>query len=215
MADIVLINPRFEISYWGLEHAMPFLGAKAVLPVASLPLLAALTPSGHSVTLIDENVESIDFARCARADIVGGTGMNVQRRRMKEILGELKRLGVFTAVGGAWVTVQEDDFAGLADVIFIGEAEETWPRFLREWSEERHQARYEQAERTDMETVPAPRFDLLRMKDYAAAPSSASSATSSSPSAAVRGSRPPPRCWPNSMRSSPRARGSRLSSTTI
>jgi radical SAM superfamily enzyme YgiQ (UPF0313 family) len=167
MADIVLINPRFEISYWGLEHAMPFLGAKAVLPVASLPLLAALTPSGHNVTLIDENVEAIDFARCARADIVGVTGMNVQRPRMKEILGELKRRGVFTVVGGAWVTVQEDDFAGLADVIFIGEAEETWPRFLREWSEERHQARYEQAERTDMATVPIPRLDLLRMKDYA------------------------------------------------
>ena len=112
MADIVLINPRFEISYWGLEHAMPFLGAKAVLPVASLPLLAALTPPEHHVTLIDENVESIDFARCARADIVGLTGMNVQRPRMKEILGELKRLGIFTVVGGAWVTVQEDDFVG-------------------------------------------------------------------------------------------------------
>jgi len=167
MADIVLINPRFEISYWGLEHAMPFLGAKAVLPVASLPLLAALTPSGHSVTLIDENVEAIDFARCARADIVGVTGMNVQRPRMKEILGELKRLGVFTVVGGAWVTVQEDDFAGLADVIFVGEAEETWPRFLGEWNEGRHQARYEQAERTDMATVPIPRLDLLRMNDYA------------------------------------------------
>ena len=47
MADIVLINPRFEISYWGLEHAMPFLGVKAILPVANLPLLAALTPAGH------------------------------------------------------------------------------------------------------------------------------------------------------------------------
>jgi hypothetical protein len=58
MADIVLLNPRFEVSYWGLEHAMPFLGIKAVLPVANLPLLAALTPSGHSVTLIDENVEA-------------------------------------------------------------------------------------------------------------------------------------------------------------
>ena len=77
MADIVLINPRFEVSYWGLEHAMPFLGIKAVLPVANLPLLAALTPSGHSVTLVDENVEAIDFERCAQADIVGLTGMNV------------------------------------------------------------------------------------------------------------------------------------------
>jgi radical SAM superfamily enzyme YgiQ (UPF0313 family) len=167
MADIVLINPRFEISYWGLEHAMPFLGIKAVLPVANLPLLAALTPSGHNVTLVDENVEAIDFERCARADIVGLTGMNVQRRRMREILGELRRLGVFTVVGGPWVTVQEDDIAGLADVIFIGEAEETWPRFLAEWSEGHHQTRYEQAERTDMATVPVPRLDLLKMKNYA------------------------------------------------
>src|SRR5215510_5088296 len=100
MADIVLINPRFEISYWGLEHAMPFLGVKAILPVANLPLLAALTPPEHTVTLIDENVQPIDFERCARADIVGVTGMSVQRFRMREILTELKIRGCFTVIGG-------------------------------------------------------------------------------------------------------------------
>ena len=86
MADIVLINPRFEVSYWGMEHALPLLGKRANMPPAWLPLLAALTPPGHTVTLIDENVEAIDFDRCARADIVGLTGMSVQRRRMREIL---------------------------------------------------------------------------------------------------------------------------------
>ena len=44
MADIVLINPRFEVSYWGMEYALPFIGKRANLPVACLPLLAALTP---------------------------------------------------------------------------------------------------------------------------------------------------------------------------
>ncbi len=63
MADIVLINPRFEVSYWGMEHALPFLGKRANLPVACLPLLAALTPAEHTVTLIDENVEPIDWER--------------------------------------------------------------------------------------------------------------------------------------------------------
>jgi radical SAM superfamily enzyme YgiQ (UPF0313 family) len=167
MANITIINPRFDTSYWGLEHAMPFLGIKAVLPVASLPLLAALTPREHTVTLIDENVEPIDFARCAHADIIGVTGMNVQRARMHEILAEFKQRGCFTVVGGAWVTVREDDIAGLADVIFVGEAEETWPRFLADWVEGRHAARYEQAERTNMASVPQPRLDLLRIKDYA------------------------------------------------
>lgn len=167
MADIVLINPRFEVSFWGMEHALPLMGKRANLPVACLPLLAALTPEGHTVTLIDENVEAIDFERCARADIVGVTGMSVQRFRMKEILTELKRRGCFTIVGGPLVTVQEDYFEGLAEVIFIGEAEQTWPQFLREWPQGLHQYRYEQIEKSDMAKVPTPRFDLLKMRHYA------------------------------------------------
>jgi radical SAM superfamily enzyme YgiQ (UPF0313 family) len=167
MADIVLINPRFEVSFWGLEHAMPYLGKRAVFPVAALPLLAALTPSPHTVTLIDENVAAIDFDRCAAADIVGLTGMSVQRGRMREILAALKQRGAFTIVGGPWVTLQEDYFGDLADAIFVGEAEDTWPQFLREWTEGRHGRRYEQSDRTDMARVPAPRFDLLPMKHYA------------------------------------------------
>ena len=68
MADIVLINPRFELSYWGLERALPLVGKKCNLPTACLPLLAALTPPGHRVTIIDENLEPIDYDRVARAD---------------------------------------------------------------------------------------------------------------------------------------------------
>jgi radical SAM superfamily enzyme YgiQ (UPF0313 family) len=166
MAHIVLINPRFQVSYWGLEYALPLLGKKCNLPTACLPLLAALTPPGHSVTVVDENVEPIDYDRLAQADIVGLTGMTVQRARMLEILRELKTRDVFTVVGGPWVSVQEDYFEGLADAIFVGEAETTWPQFLDEWAAGRHQRRYQQAEATDMTQVPVPRYDLLKTKDY-------------------------------------------------
>jgi radical SAM superfamily enzyme YgiQ (UPF0313 family) len=150
-----------------MGYALPYVGKRANLPVAALPLLAALTPAGHTITLIDENVESIDFDRCARADIVGVTGMSVQRYRMTEILTALKARGCFTVVGGPWVTVQEDYFDDLADVIFIGEAEETWPGFLADWQEGQHAARYEQHEKSDMSRMPVPRFDLLKMQRYA------------------------------------------------
>jgi radical SAM superfamily enzyme YgiQ (UPF0313 family) len=166
MADIVLINPAFDTSYWGLEHALPLFGKRANVPPASLPLLAALTPSEHRVTLFDESVEELDFDRVARADIVGITGMSVQRFRMREILQRIKKRGAFVVVGGPWVTVQEDYFDDLADVIFVGEAEETWPRFLRDWQEGRHRARYEQSGTSDMSRVPTPRFDLLKMRQY-------------------------------------------------
>ena len=167
MADIVLINPKFETSFWGFEHALPFFGKRSNMPVAALPLLAALTPADHAVTLIDENVEPLDFQRCARADIVGITGMVVQRCRMREILVELKRRGVFTVVGGPWITVNENYFAGLADVIFVGEAEETWSRFLEDWRDGKVSARYEQTNPTDMTRVPVPRLDLLKSDRYA------------------------------------------------
>jgi len=167
MAHIVIINPRFETSYWGMEHALPLFDVKANLPVACLPLLAALTPAEHIITLVDENIEPIDYGLCERADIVALTGMIVQRFRMTEILTELKRRNCFTVVGGPWVTVKEDYFGNLVDVSFIGEAEETWPRFLLEWQQGSHARRYEQTDKTDMSTVPVPRFDLLKMDEYA------------------------------------------------
>jgi radical SAM superfamily enzyme YgiQ (UPF0313 family) len=167
VASIVLINPKFEVSFWGLEHAMPLIGKRANMPVAALPLLAALTPACHRVTIVDENVEPIDFDRLAHADIVGVTGMIVQRRRLRELLTELKRRGLFTVVGGPWVSVNESWFETLADVVFIGEAEQTWPQFLSDWERGKHARRYEQSEKTDMTSVPPPRLDLIKTNRYA------------------------------------------------
>src|SRR5262249_21768384 len=148
-------------------HALPLLGKRANMPVAALPLIAALTPSHHTVTIIDENVEAIDFGRCARADIVGVTGMIVQRQRMREILTELRRRKCYAVAGGPWVSVSENYFDNLADVIFVGEAEETWPQFLTDFEQGKAKRRYEQEEKTDLAKVPVPRLDLLKMKKYA------------------------------------------------
>jgi radical SAM superfamily enzyme YgiQ (UPF0313 family) len=166
VAEIILINPRFDPTYWGLDYALPLFRKRALLPPLNLALLAGLTPPEHSVSIIDENVDEIDYGRCSRADIVGVTGMGVQRERMRAIVIELKSRGIFTVVGGPWATVSPEDLAPLADVVFIGEAEDTWPRFLAEWSEGRQQSRYEQAEKTDMATVPPPRLGLLKMEKY-------------------------------------------------
>jgi radical SAM superfamily enzyme YgiQ (UPF0313 family) len=167
MARICVINPRFPTSFWGLNHAMPLLGKKVNMPVLAMPVLAGLTPPEHEVVLLDENVEEIDFDALKSFDIVGLTGMTVQRDRMREILLELNARDIFVVIGGPWITVAEDWFAGMVDVVFIGEAEETWPKFLEDWSRGEWQRRYEQAEKTDMTKVPLPRYDLINFKEYA------------------------------------------------
>jgi radical SAM superfamily enzyme YgiQ (UPF0313 family) len=136
------------------------------MPVLALPVLAGLTPAEHEVVLIDENLQDIDFDELESFDIVGLTGMTVQRDRMREILLELADRGVFTVVGGPWISVAEEWFEGLVDVIFVGEAEETWPRFLTDWAEGKHAKRYEQSQKTDMTAVPTPRYDLVPFREY-------------------------------------------------
>ena len=73
---------------------MPLFGKRANLPVANLALLAALVPKHHQVTLIDENVEDIDFESVGRADMVCLTGMSIQGRRLIAIIEESKSRGV-------------------------------------------------------------------------------------------------------------------------
>jgi hypothetical protein len=81
----------------------------------ALPLLAALVPDAHSVTIIDENVEQLDLAALGKFDVVGLTGMILQKQRMRDILSALHGSGPIVCVGGPYVSVDEDVFDGICD----------------------------------------------------------------------------------------------------
>jgi len=167
--SICLINPRFEPSYWGFEFALPLYPGdkRSTMIPGSLSAIAGLC-GDHNVHVLDENVEEIDWQFLRSFDVVGVTGMNVQKVRMREILLQLQELKIFTVVGGPFVSVQEEFFEGLCDVIFVGEAETTWPRFLDDLARESPtEKRYEQSSPTDMTQAPRPRFDLLKVDRYA------------------------------------------------
>ena len=172
---ICLINPRSNPSYWTFDFGQQFfnLGRKKQYSMANGALVgvAALVPHEHEVVIVDENIESLDFQRLKQFDVIGVTGMIVQAERMLEILRKLRTLPATIVVGGPFVTVSEETFKSLSDVRFIGEAEETWPQFLKDLaSGSPIKSRYEQAEKTDMTTVPVPRFDLLQPRRYTSAP---------------------------------------------
>lgn len=167
--SICLINPRFEPSYWGFEFALPLYPGdkRSTMISGALPTVAGLC-GDHDVRLLDENVEEINWESLRDYDIVGVTGMNVQKRRILEILLRLRELNVFSVVGGPLVSVEEAFCEQLCDVMFIGEAETTWPQFLDDFARgQPTQRRYEQPQPTDMTQVPRPRYDLLKVDRYA------------------------------------------------
>ena len=163
---LLLINPKFPESFWSFSWAMNTIikDKKAVNSPLGLATLAALTPQNWEITIIDENVEPIDWS--FKADIVGVCGMGVQVSRQKEILEHFRRRGIYTVVGGSYASLCPEEYEGLADTIVSGEAENIWPKFCVDFLAGKPEKLYQETDVVDVTTSPVPRYDLIKLQSY-------------------------------------------------
>jgi len=161
---IYLVTPKNPESFWTYDRILPSLGKSCIFPNLSMPTVAGLTPASHELVLCDENVEEIDFD--IEADIVGITGYIVHKQRMLEIAAEFRRRGRFVIIGGPYASLCPEELRGKCDVLFVDEAEETWPQFIADYERGEWQAEYRPAEKPDLTGSPTPRFDLLKVDRY-------------------------------------------------
>ncbi len=161
---IHLVTPRNPPSFWTYDDILPTLGKGCIFPNLSMPTVAGLTGPEHEVTLCDENVREIDFD--VDADVVGVTGYIIHRERLIEIAREFRRRGRFVVIGGPYASLCPEELREHCDVLFVGEAEETWPRFLRDFAAGQWKTEYEPEELPDLTASPKPRFDLLDVDRY-------------------------------------------------
>jgi len=163
---IYLINPKTPQNFWAMQGALDVLGKKTTVPNAALLTLAALTPPDLGIEYIygDENVVPLRFD-CA-CDLVAITGYTLQADRVKWLSEFFKARGVPVAVGGVFATLEPERARPLADHLFIGEAEHTWPQFLRDFVAGKAGSVYHQETFIDLTTSPPPDLSLVNAKDY-------------------------------------------------
>ncbi len=161
---ICLIAPKNPESFWTFDRILPSLKKKCLFPNLSLPTVAGITPREHEVVLCDENVEEIDFG--TDADIVGLTGYVVHEKRILELAREFRRRGKFVVAGGPLASLCPEKLRGEVDVLFVDEAEYTWPQFLSDYAAGCWKSEYVQHEKPSMHDSPLPRFDLLQIDQY-------------------------------------------------
>jgi radical SAM superfamily enzyme YgiQ (UPF0313 family) len=162
MKRILLVTPdkgREVLKLSGVQYGTP-----PGLPPLELATLAALTPPDFEVDIWDERIRgtitpSTDLG--AKYDLMGATGYLSHVPRMLQLCHEFRRRGTMTVVGGPAVSGTPERFRNVADVVFLGEAELTWPKFLAEWPEGRHQREYRQVQRPDITLSPRPRWDSM------------------------------------------------------
>jgi radical SAM superfamily enzyme YgiQ (UPF0313 family) len=161
---IYLIQPKFPQSYWGQEHFLKLTPYGAVYPPLGLLTLAALTPPEFDVVVCDESAgETIAFD--TDADVVGITGYLFQMVHVFAIADRFRALGKTVVIGGPAANLLPQECRPHCDVLFEGEAEYTWPRFLREFADGRHADHYHEHEKIHLPDSPPPRLDVLK-KSY-------------------------------------------------
>ena len=91
---ILLLYPKkVTDNYMDLSKNVEwFTGKPGGMLILSLATIAALTPSEFEVTIIDENIEPINFDK--NYDIVGIGGFTAQFFRAREIAKEFRKRGL-------------------------------------------------------------------------------------------------------------------------
>ncbi len=168
MSRILLISPKFDTEFSRAYELSELKIHGKVSQSAMVPLqlatIAGLTPDGHEVDIWDEGVRAeidnrTDLGK--EYDLIGVTGYIVHMPRAVELAEVFRRRGIPTAIGGSGVSGAPDLCRDAFDVVFLGEAELTWPQFLRDWERGAHRSEYRQVERPDLSKRPPPRWDSI------------------------------------------------------
>ena len=164
---IYLVNPKTPENFWAMQGTLDIVGPrKTLMPNAALLTLPALTPPGLDVEyeFCDENLAPARLD--LRCDLVAITGYTLQADRIRELSQAFRARGVPVALGGVFATLEPERARPLADHLFLGEAERTWPRFLADWVAGRAEPRYAQEEFVELAASPPPDLSYVKASDY-------------------------------------------------
>jgi radical SAM superfamily enzyme YgiQ (UPF0313 family) len=135
------------------------------LPGLGLLKVAALTPSGWEVRIVDEKVEPLDPSPAA--DLVGITAMTPTVPRAYEIAAQFRRRGVPVVMGGMHVSQLPEEALRHCDSVVIGEAEGLWPRVVSDLERGALRSLYRHDDGLpELHGLPPPDWDLYRAKRY-------------------------------------------------
>jgi radical SAM superfamily enzyme YgiQ (UPF0313 family) len=130
----------------------------------TLPYLAALTPPDWEVTLLDEQLEAIDFNH--RYDLVAISVSTLTSYRAYDLADEFRKRKVPVILGGPHTFFHAEEAADHCDAVGIGEAEGIWTRMLEDARRGELNQRYEAEALPDLAGLPLPRYDLLDLGRY-------------------------------------------------
>ena len=153
---ILLISPERERKK---EEAFLFR-----LSFLNLPYVAALSPPGSEVKIVDEAFEKIDFGE--KVDLVGITAQTPVAPRAYQIADEFRKRGIPVVMGGVHASMLPQEALQHVDAVVVGEAEAVWPDLIKDLRRGQMRRIYVGSEFINPSDFLLPRRDLLNEKFY-------------------------------------------------
>jgi radical SAM superfamily enzyme YgiQ (UPF0313 family) len=141
-----------------------YLFGKETFPPLGFMSLAAYTPRDVEVSVINENVERIDFSDIP--DLVGITTMTATAARAYEVAARYRELGVPVVLGGIHASMLPEEALEHADSVVVGQAETIWPGLLADADAGHLDPVYRSEGFIDFKRPRIPRRDVLAPNRY-------------------------------------------------
>lgn len=136
----------------------------SLFPPLGLATLAAFLDDNDEVDLQDQHVEKLNLNDSP--DLVLIQVYITNAKRAYSIAKQYRDRGIFVALGGLHVTSIPEEAEKYADTIFIGPAEQTFPKFLQDFKTKRIKQRYISTNNRTIQNIPPVRRDLIKRKKY-------------------------------------------------
>jgi radical SAM superfamily enzyme YgiQ (UPF0313 family) len=127
--NILLIAPSSG-TWRGLGKKRLFNGKTFRFSMLSLLNVAALTPAGHQIRIVDEQVEDIPWQE--PFDLVGITVMTATAPRSYELSRQFRARGVPVVLGGFHPTFNIEEALQSADAVVVGPAGGAWSQAVQD-----------------------------------------------------------------------------------
>lgn len=132
----------------------------------TMAYLAGFVRPPHTVRLLDEYTQSVDFD--TPCDLVGITCSTPNASHVYRIADRFRARGRRVVLGGPHATLLPDEAAAHADAVVIGEAEDLWPRLIDDAEHGRLAARYQASAPPSLQGLPFPRRELIADRGFLA-----------------------------------------------
>lgn len=163
--NILLIYPETPSTFWNFKYILKFIGRKAAFPPLGLLTVASILPSKWNKRLIDLNVSKLMDQDIAGADLILISAMIIQKKSAREIIDRCRAQNKIILAGGPLFTAKPEDFTEI-NHIFVGEAENTLPQFIKDWQGGQTKKIYRSDNWPDITKTPPPMWELIDLKNY-------------------------------------------------